>query len=107
MQLYWKPPPAERHNGTLTGYTVEVKDLNWTEARRPLTTLPTTIKIDRLRPNTKYTFQVSAMTEDGEGPASDLSERTAERGIYFVMGSHLGMITCVVVVLFVFVSEFV
>lgn len=73
---------------------MEVKDLNGTQARPPLTSDTTSIKIDGLRPNTEYIFQVSAMTECGSGPPTHIQQRTTERGkvAYFVMGNHLGMI---------------
>ena len=80
MHLSWDPPPAEQHNGQLTGYTIKVKYQNGDEARPSLTADGTFQMVDGLKPNTNYTFQVRAMTEAGSGPAVSIEKCTAEGG---------------------------
>ena len=82
MHLSWAPPPAEQHNGQLTGYTVKVKYQNWSESRRSLTTgnTCTSTNVDSLKPNTGYIFEVSAMTAAGSGASTSTTHRTTEEG---------------------------
>ena len=82
MSLSWNPPPIADHNGQLTGYTIKVKDQNGDEARDPLTTdnTCTSKKVDGLKPNTEYIFEVSAMTAAGSGTPKSINKSTAEGG---------------------------
>ena len=80
VHLSWDPPPAEQHNGQLTGYIIKVKYQIGTEARSPLTADGTSKRVDGLKPNTKYTFQVRAMTAAGSGPPASIQKCTAEEG---------------------------
>ena len=85
MHLSWKPPPAEQRNGQLTGYTIEVKcQTPGAKARDPLTVVGTSeaTKVDGLTPNTKYIFQVSAMTAAGSGPPASIQHCTESKVAY-------------------------
>ena len=82
MHLSWNPPPAEQHNGKLIGYAIEVKYQNWSESRPSLITgnTCTSTKVDSLKPNTDYIFEVSAMTAAGSGASMSTTHRTTEEG---------------------------
>jgi hypothetical protein len=74
VHLSWEPPPP----GPLTGYTIKVKDKESDEARDPITIDKecTSIHVVRLKPNTEYTFEVSATTVAGSGPSVSIEQRT-------------------------------
>ena len=80
MHLSWDPPPAEQHNGQLTGYTIKVKYQNGDEARPSLTADGTSKAVDGLKPNTKCTFQVRATTAAGSGPPASIEQCITEEG---------------------------
>ena len=80
VHLSWDPPPAEQHNGQLTGYTIKVKYQDGNKDRPSLTADNTSQVVDGLKPNTKYTFQVRAMTAAGSGPPASTENCTAEGG---------------------------
>jgi chitodextrinase len=78
VSLSWNPPPAKDHNGQLTGYIV--KYVTSADAQSSKATGDTSIKIDGLKSNTEYTFQVSAKNAAGTGPFTSKSQRTAQIG---------------------------
>ena len=80
VSLSWNPPPEEHHNGQLTGYTVEVKDLYGVAQQGSKQPTNNFEKIDDLNSDTEYKFHVSARTAAGSGPAATISERTDKRG---------------------------
>ena len=67
VKLFWNPPPKEKQNGAIIGYRVEV---NGPDPIYSVNVVDKNAKVDRLRPNTKYIFKVSAKTEAGSGPAA-------------------------------------
>ena len=67
VKLSWSPPPKEKQNGAIIGYRVEV---DGPDPIHPMNVVDKNAKVDRLRPNTKYIFKVSAKTEAGSGPAA-------------------------------------
>ena len=71
--LSWTPVPENLQNDSNTGYTVYVMgpviDAN-----------ATSYEVSGLRPYTKYTFGVSAMTGVGTGPAKSVSSTTPQGG---------------------------
>jgi hypothetical protein len=78
VSLSWDPPPAEHHNGKLTGYIVKYGTS--ADALSSKETDNTSITICDLNPNTEYTFQVSAKNEAGNGPFISKNQRTAQIG---------------------------
>jgi hypothetical protein len=79
VSLSWNPPPAEDHNGQLTGYTVKYGTPAGTQSSKA--TSDTSITINDLNPNTEYKFKVSAMNAAGNGPFTpSISQRTAQIG---------------------------
>ena len=68
--LTWDPPPLEDHNGIITGYTVEVFDVENSQTNEVETT-ETSITRSGLQHGQKYTFTVAAKTVIGRGPFSD------------------------------------
>ena len=85
VDLYWEPPPTEKQNGQLTGYTIKIKDENGDGPPPPLNDVHvpagrTSEQVDGLKPNTKYTFEVRAMTAAGSGLPKSIKECTAEGG---------------------------
>lgn len=70
MFLTWDPPPTEDHNGIITGYIVEVFDVENSQTNEEETS-ETSITRSGLKPGQTYTFAVAAMTVIGRGPFSD------------------------------------
>lgn len=68
--LTWDPPPPEDHNGIITGYTVQVFDVENSRTSEVETT-ETGITRSGLKHGQKYTFSVAAKTVIGRGPFSD------------------------------------
>ena len=69
--LKWLPPTAEEINGLILGYNIGVSGLDDNEMLQ-LSTNETAIQIDGLHPFYSYSFSVSAYTEVGTGPVSEL-----------------------------------
>ena len=79
-ELSWSAVPVEKQNGAVTGYNVKVEGPD-SPGEVPVHGAGTTsIQIPRLRPFTSYTFNVSAMTKAGTGPAATISSKTPEGG---------------------------
>ena len=71
IEVSWNPVPSEYTNGKVLGYNVfynEVDDLS--SANSSLVLQEKHSKINRLKPNTNYSFQVLAFTAKGNGPKS-------------------------------------
>ena len=79
-ELFWSPVPIEMQNGIITRYTVEVVGPGSSRDIFVLDADTTYIKIPGLRLFTSYTFNVSAMTKAGTGPAAIISSKTPEGG---------------------------
>ena len=77
--LSWRPVPEEMLNGVITEYVVQV---NGPYYRSGQSVLPdaTSTEIPNLRPNTKYTFSISAKTAAGIGPPATISSVSPQRG---------------------------
>ena len=87
-ELSWSHVPIEKQNGVITGYTVKVVGPD-SPREIPVQGADTTsVEIPGLRPFTSYTFNISAMTKAGTGPAATISSKTPEGGemlIYCIM----------------------
>ena len=66
-QLSWTPVPEDKQNDTITGYMVQVKGPDSIQEIPVIDRNATSCEVSDLRPNTTYTFSVSAMTEAGTG----------------------------------------
>ena len=86
MKLFWNPPPKEKQNGAIIGYRVEV---NGPDPIYSVNVVDKNAKVDRLRPNTKYIFKVSAKTEAGSGPAATVECITCPGGKIIPYGGKL------------------
>ena len=75
--LSWSPLSKEKHNGVITGYTVQVEGPDFVLVEHADAT---SIEISKLDPFTEYTFKVSARTKVGIGPAASRSSKTPEGG---------------------------
>ena len=79
-ELSWSTIPVEKQNGVITGYKVKIVGPD-SPGEIPLHGAGTTsVQIPGLRPFTSYTFNVSAMTKSGTGPAATISSKTPEGG---------------------------
>ena len=82
-ELSWISVPIEKRSGVITGYKIQVVG---PDSPREITVLnadTTTVAVSNLRPFTSYTFNVSAMTKAGTGPAASVSSKTPEAGEIF------------------------
>ena len=79
-ELSWSPVPVEKQNGIITGYTVKVVGPDSPREIPVQGAGTTSVEIPGLRPFTSYTFNVSAMTKGGTGPAATVSSKTPEGG---------------------------
>ena len=79
-ELSWSAVPVEKQNGVITGYKVKVVGPD-SPGEIPVHGAGTTsVQIPRLRAFTSYTFNVSAMTKAGTGPAASISSKTPGGG---------------------------
>ena len=74
--------PKDKQNDVIIGYTVQVVGPDLTEKREipVMDGSATSYYVSNLRPYTKYTFSVRAMTEAGTGPAIGVSSVTPQGG---------------------------
>ena len=79
-ELSWLPVPVKKQNGLVTGYTVKVVGPDFPGEISVQGAGTTSVEIPGLRPFTSYTFNVSAMTKAGTGPAATISSKTPEGG---------------------------
>ena len=77
-QLSWTPVPEDKQNDTIIGYTVQVVGPGSTREIPVMDRNATSIEVSDLRLGTTYTFSVSAMTEEGTGPAKRVSSTTPQ-----------------------------
>ena len=85
-ELSWSAVPVEKQNGVVTGYKVKVVGPD-SPGDIPVHGAGTTsVQIPRLRAFTSYTFNVSAMTKAGTGPAATISSKTPEGGKMLIIG---------------------
>ena len=97
VQLSWGAVPEDQQNGEITGYSIQVEGpgttrsiqiattvSDWTRILyRPLSLMEdeyTSEKVCDLKPSTEYTFNVSATTKAGSGPAISVSFVTPQEG---------------------------
>ena len=79
--LTWDTPPVEGQNGIITGYTVNITELETGESSTMFTE-PHNLTVYSLQPFTTYGFLVSAQTVAGSGPTTRLlSVTTQEEGL--------------------------
>ena len=79
--LTWDAPPVEGQNGIITGYTVNITELE-TEEVSTIFTESHNLTLYSLQPFITYGFLVSAQTVAGSGPATRLlSVTTEEEGL--------------------------
>ena len=83
-QLSWTPVPEDKQNDTITGYTVQVVRPTSTQEIPVIDGNATSYEVSDLRPNTTYTFGVSAMTKAGAGPPIIVFSTTPQRGEIFL-----------------------
>ena len=82
--LTWDPPPAEQQNGIITGYLVNVTELETGEVTAMFTESHN-VTLYPLQPFTTYGTLVSAQTVAGRGPTTCLlSVTTLEEGLAFI-----------------------
>ena len=78
--LTWDAPPVEGQNGIITGYTVNITELETGEVSA-IFTESNSLTLYSLQPFTTYGFLVSAETVVGRGPATRfVSVTTQEEG---------------------------
>ena len=78
--LTWDAPPVEGQNGIITGYTVNITELETREVSTMFTESHN-LTLYSLQPFTTYGFLVSAQTVGGRGPATHfVSVITHEEG---------------------------
>ena len=83
VSIFWEELSPEDHNGVITGYTVTISDLDDLSGSTEysLFTEFLNITIPDLSPYTTYGVLVTAHTEVGPGPSSDLHTiQTKEEG---------------------------
>lgn len=80
IALNWNPPDMQSQNGIITGYLVNVTEVETGETFQASSTT-TNITIQSLKPFTTYNFTIAAMTSAGIGPFSiPLAVKTNETG---------------------------
>lgn len=87
LKVTWDPPPADKQNGDIRGYRVYYSEVqsrkDFKEANKIDILDPNqrTQMIEQLRKYTAYNIWVSAFTDIGDGPTSDVvAEQTKEDG---------------------------
>ena len=82
--LTWDSPPAEEQNGIITGYLVNITELETGEASTMFIGSHN-LTLYSLQPFTTYGFLVSAQTVAGRGPTTRLlSVTTQEEGLTII-----------------------
>ena len=87
VQLSWGTVPKDQQNGEITGYSMQVKGPDTTRNMPPIyrshslmEDAYTSTEVCDLKPCTEYTFNVSAKTAAGSGPAISVSFVTPQEG---------------------------
>lgn len=83
IKVSWEPPPAERSNGNIVYYKLQVVEAGRSDSEATVVTLnQTTFVLDELKRWTEYRIWVLAGTSVGDGPASyPITVRTHEDGM--------------------------
>ena len=80
LRLSWTPVPKDQQKGIVTGYDLVIVGPD-SIRKIPITDASiNSIEVSDLRPFTQYTFDVSAVTVAGTGPAATISFTTPEGG---------------------------
>ena len=87
--------PEDKQNNTITGYTVQVVRPNSTQEIPVMDGNATSYEVSDLRPNTTYTFGVSATTKGGTGPPIIVFSTTPQRREIFYIHARKIIITSV------------
>jgi hypothetical protein len=81
IAITWDLPPTENRNGDITGYIINVTNLDSGVIQQLTTAVVTNITVPNLTPFTVYVVTVSALTAVGMGPFSNVrSVQTPEDG---------------------------
>ena len=88
VELTWSPIPVDKQNGVVTRYIVEVVGPDSSRDILVFDDNTTDVVIPGLRPFSTYTFNVSAMTKAGTGPAASISSTTLEAGELLNLSVH-------------------
>ena len=80
VQLSWGAVPKDQQNGVITGYSMQVKGPDTTRNMPPIEDAYTSTEVSDLKPSTEYTFNISAKTVAGSGPAISVSFVTPLEG---------------------------
>ena len=73
--------PKDQQNGIITGYSVQVGELDSATQEISITdATATSTQVSGLRPRTSYYFRVSARTMAGTGPAASSLSTTPQEG---------------------------
>jgi len=81
ISVYWDPPPFNDQNGIITGYRVNIVNLNQSNKSDTIDISNTSFTAVDLEEFEAYDIQVAAMTIIGLGPFSDIIRRqTLEDG---------------------------
>ena len=80
ITLSWSPPDMQSRNGIITGYLINVTEIETGETFQ-VSSATTNLVIQSLRPFTTYVCVIAAETSAGTGPFSiSLTVRTNEAG---------------------------
>lgn len=86
IRVSWDPPPAERSNGRIVYYKLQVVENGRSDSEAAVITLnATSFVLDELKRWTEYRIWVLAGTSVGDGPPSfPITVRTHEDGTYII-----------------------
>lgn len=84
IQVNWEPPPAERSNGNIIYYKLQVVEAGRSDSEASVIKLNgTSFLLDELKRWTEYRVWVLAGTSVGDGPSSyPITVRTHEDGTF-------------------------
>lgn len=87
IRVSWEPPPADRSNGRIVYYKLQVVEAGRSDSEAVVTVLNgTSFLLDELKRWTEYRIWVLAGTSVGDGPPSyPITVRTHEDGTLYVM----------------------
>ena len=84
ISLSWDLPLSEERNGAITGYIINITNLDTEMIQQHVTGLVSDITISNLNPFTVYVTTIAARTAIGVGPFSGVvSTQTLEGGEYY------------------------
>ena len=79
-QLSWTPVPKDKQNDTITGYTVQVEGPYSLGVTKNMDATATSFEVSDLKPYTRYTFSISAITKIGTGLSKRVFSTTPQGG---------------------------